>query len=299
MGQNIVGLLYGPPKVGKTVEMGYSFPRALFLAAPGALQSIQSTCGYTPQQREVRTIEDATKILKDPGLSAFDDLVIDDFSFMAEQTLADLEAKKVTGFKLWGRVREAVLTFRDALRFAKSNVWMNSWEVGPGRTEKGEFRRGGPQLSGNLREQVPAMCDLVLRVVHEARREPWPAVIRCSMDPNFVMGDRQDIVAQIEPAPMNLAELLRATGRTVVRRWDDQEAEVAALAAVLYNNPDRERELSGALYGKLLAAGQPRHRARWTVRDARDRALIRRDLEIAHSNFFAVAPPDAGLVPLA
>ena len=43
--------VYGPPGVGKTTDCGYSFPNALFLAAPGALKPLRSVCGYKPRSR--------------------------------------------------------------------------------------------------------------------------------------------------------------------------------------------------------------------------------------------------------
>ena len=114
MSDSKVVLTYGPSGVGKTTDQGYSFPRALFAAAPGALNSIESVCGYMPATTQVDTIEEATKLIKDVS-GKFDWLVIDDFSFMAEQTFSRLE-KKLSGFKLWGKLRDVALgTHREAV----------------------------------------------------------------------------------------------------------------------------------------------------------------------------------------
>ena len=123
MSESKVILTYGPSGVGKTTDQGYSFPRALFAAAPGALHSVQSVCGYMPATTQVDTIEGATKLIKEVA-GKFDWLVIDDFSFMAEQTFSRLE-RKYSGFKVWGALRDVALEFRDTARYAKVSVVMN------------------------------------------------------------------------------------------------------------------------------------------------------------------------------
>lgn len=288
-GETTVALGYGPSGVGKTTEQGYSFPRALFAAAPGALNSIKSTCGYYPAQTQVGSIEEATELIKAVA-NKFQWLVIDDFSFLAEQTFAGLERKK-KGFQLWGALRDVALDFRDTARYAKVNVIMNAWEQVPKVTPDGTKVRGGPMLSGRLPEQIPALCDIVVRAIHEPARQPWPAAYQCSMDPNWVMKDRFNIASQISPAPMNMAELLRAAGMDVPRHPDlpDQEETVEALA-------NHFEELTGValateanvMYKKLRDAGSAVSVARWTLRDALDRAEIRRALKKASDNFMSV-----------
>lgn len=287
--ESSVILGYGPSGIGKTTEQGYSFPCALFAAAPGALNSIKSTCGYHPAQTQVDTIEAATKLIKDVS-GKFHWLVIDDFSFLAEQTFAALE-KKRKGFQLWGALRDVALEFRDTARYSEVNVIMNAWEQVPKVTQDGSKVRGGPMLSGRLPEQIPALCDVVVRAIHEPGRQPWPAAYQCNMDPNWVMKDRFNIASQISPAPMNMAELLRAAGKEVPRHPDlpDQEETVEALATHFGALTGNERSIqANAFYTKLRESGTSATVARWTLRDALDRAEIRQALGKAADTFITV-----------
>ena len=215
--ETFVVIVYGPSGTGKTTDQGYSFPTALFGAAPGALSSIRSVCGYVPKSVEIATIQDATKLLKEAA-GKVKVLVIDDFSFMAEQTFALLE-KKYKNYDLWGKLRDVALEFRDQARYSKISVVMNAWEKAP-QMKDGIRVRGCPALSGRLPEQIPALCDVVLRASFDAKRKPWPAVYRCYLDPSWTMKDRFDIAPRIDPSPMNLAELLRAGGVSVERHTD-------------------------------------------------------------------------------
>ena len=285
MSESKVVLTYGPSGVGKTTDQGYSFPRALFAAAPGALNSIMSVCGYTPDRVAVDTIEDATALIKrEQGKR--DWIVIDDFSFMAEQTFSALEKKK-SGFKLWGALRDIALQFRDTARNANISVVMNAWEQPPKTNMSGAKVRGGPMLSGRLPEQIPAMCDLVLRASHDLKRQPWPAVYRCHLDPSWVMKDRFNVASEVDPCPMNLAEILRAAGTPVARHPDlpDQEELVSTLSDHFAQLDGPPAELANEVYTSLLGSGMAVNVARWTLRDALDRAEIRKALLLSRSTF--------------
>ena len=289
----VVVMAYGPSGVGKTTDMGYSFPKALFLAAPGALNSVESVCGYQPTRHFAATIGEATSAIEAVGASdKYDTVVIDDFSFMAEQTFADLESRKFTGFKLWGKLRDETIEFRNKSRSCGVNVIVNAWEQGPKVRDNGQRIKGGPMLSGRLPEQIPALCDIVVRAVYEERREPWPGAYRCFLSPDWTMKDRFDVAPHIDPCPMNLGELLRATaGVNPQRLWDDQEEQVEGLvsgdAPIFVGIPAQDKEQANEVYKALLASGQPPQKVRWTVRDALDRALIRRELAQARSTFFS------------
>ena len=287
--ESFVVLTFGPSGVGKTTDQGYSFPTALFAAAPGALASIRSVCGYVPARQEVSTLQDATKLLKSIS-GKFDVLVIDDFSFMAEQTFGRLE-KKYKGFELWGKLRDAALEFRDQARYSKVSVVMNAWEQDP-KVRNGVRVRGGPALSGRLPEQIPALCDVVLRAMHDLRRQPWPAVYRCHLDPSWIMKDRFNVASQIDPAPMNLGELLRAAGIPIKRHPDlpKQETQVEALAQFFLGQA-APADAANDIYHQLVESGTPVEVARWTLRDALDRTEIRKGLALARSTF--ITPTNA------
>lgn len=282
--KSIVVCTYGPSGIGKTTDQGFSFPRALFVAAPGALNSIKTTCGYMPATTPATTIMDTTKLIRQVA-DQFNTIVVDDFSFLAEQTFSALE-KKFKGFVLWGELRDAALEFRDVARYSGVDVILNCWEQGPKVAANGARVRGGPMLSGKLPEQIPAMCDLVLRAALAPARKPWGAVYRCSLDPNFIMKDRFNIVSVIDPAPMNLAEILRAGGIEIERHPDaqDQEEIVEKFSQKLQTLDNPTAQLND--YFKLLKGeGLSVPAARWILRDAIDRATIRKALDLANSEF--------------
>lgn len=283
--QPVVVCTYGPSGIGKSTDMGYSFPNALFIAAPGALNSVQSLCGYTPTSTWVNTIPEATELIKSAA-GTFHTVVIDDFSFLAEQTFSALE-KKYSGFRLWGELRDAALRFRDTSRMSGVNVVMNCWEQAPKSKPDGSRVRGGPMLSGRLPEQIPALCDVVLRAVHEPRNQPWPAVYRCNPDPSYVMKDRFHTASVADPAPMNLGEILRASGLNVPRlgSMNGQESDVEAIASNLTGVVKSDTPLLNEVYTSLVSSGKPVAAARWTLRDALDRAVLRRAKVQAEGTF--------------
>jgi hypothetical protein len=88
---------------------------------------------------------------------------------------------------------------------------------------------------------------------------------------------------------MNLAELLRAAGHIVVRHPDipKQEEYVAAIAADLSGDTLEDAEKANAYYKELRGSGIGANAVRWTVRDAMDRAVIRRCLD-QHDSVFLV-----------
>jgi hypothetical protein len=284
---SIVVCTYGPSGIGKTTDQGYSFPRALFVAAPGALNSVRSVCGYMPATVQIATIMDATKLIKTYSKD-YNTIVIDDFSFLSEQTFSTLE-KKFKGFLLWGELRDQALEFRDTARFSGVDVILNCWEQGPKVAANGGKLRGGPMLSGRLPEAIPAMCDLVLRATHEPQRKPWGAAYRCSPDPSYIMKDRFNIASLIDPAPMNLAEILRAANIPVERHPDapDQEEIVEGFTQKMMtlDNPVAQ---ANEFYKLLLDSGVAVPAARWILRDAMDRTNIRKALANVHSSFINV-----------
>lgn len=281
-------LTYGASGSGKTTDCGYSFPNALFIATRGACQSIQSTCGYTPTTTDCDTIQDATKLivqLKDKG---YDSVVVDDFSFLTEKTFAKLE-KKFKGFSLWGELRDVTLEFRNAARYAGVHVVLNCWEQAPKTRSDGSYVRGGPMLSGKLPEQLPAMCDLVLRCGRDANRKPWSGIYKCELSTQYVMKDRFNVCYNLNPIPMNLAEIIRSQGLQVSRlkglEW--QEDVVETYAQALATTDGDFITIVENLYTELISKGIDQKHARWTIRDVLDRSVIKRTFLTQQKRFFA------------
>lgn len=279
--------VYGPSGIGKTSDTGYSFPNGLFLAAPGALKPIPALCGYTPAQMPVETMDDATRAIEAAKVQGgYDAIVVDDFSFLAEQTMAAYE-KRYSGFRLFGALRDSVLAFRNAARFAGLHVIVTCWMKPPRMRDDGMRIRGGPDLTGKLPEQLPAMCDLVLRADHDPQRKPWHGIYRVNGGTDYVGKDRDH--GTPSPAPMNLGEILRHNGYAVSRakglEWQEQIVEEIA-QSLAAQDPKQDRELLEQVYSALLAQGRdPRH-VRWTVRDAWDRTALRRATATRNASFF-------------
>ena len=272
--------VYGAPGQGKTVDTGYSFPRALFVAAPGALKPIRALCGYDPdpQTRYAATMQDAEALITVAVQGGMDTIVIDDFSFLAEQTFNAIEQGYTgrNGYEKWGKLKEATLKFRNSARFAAINVVLTCWEKAPA-TKNGMLLRGGPKLPSDLPESMPAMCDLVLRCATDELRKPWAGVYRCSLDPNWIMKDRDAGCPVV--APMNLAEILRFNGYVIARHpglpW--QEECVALIAdAMLSTGGAQDAEIGRKAWGQLESKGYKTPHIVWTMRDAVDRVALRR-----------------------
>lgn len=267
--------------------MGYSFPNALFLAAPGALKPLPAVCGYEPAQMNVDTVDEVTAAIKQIAGKGFDAIVVDDFSFLAEQTMAAYE-KRYSGFKLFGALRDSTLNFRNAARYAGLHVAVNCWMRAPRTREDGSFVRGGPDLTGKLPEQLPAMCDLVLRGDIDLQRQPWVGIYRVSGGTDYVGKDRDH--GTPSPAPMNLGEILRHNGYTIprLRGLDWQEPVVAQVSAALVGaDPKQDKETLEKVYAMLLAEGHDPRYVRWTVRDSWDRAALKRATAFRNATFFA------------
>jgi len=268
---------YGPSGIGKTVDQLYSFPNGYFLSPPGALKPAHHVVGYVPDSDggEAKTIMDATKkVIEIAKGRKYDAVIVDDFSLLAENTVNVLE-KKLSGFKLWGAIRDYVLEFRDTARRCGMHVVMTAHESTP-RTTNGTFVRGGPRLPGRLPEDLPTACDLVLRAAFDQSRRGWHAHYRCTIDdPNWVTKDRHGVTP--DKAPMNTAEILREAGYHIARapglEW--QENIVSVLADALVETPNEQKALMAEAAAMCADHTDSDLHVRWVMRDALDRSLLK------------------------
>lgn len=294
----VLAMIYGPAGTGKTTDLCYSFPRALWIAAPGATAVAESVCGYTLQKPpvDIQSLDVAITLLeelqKNPTVRALvDALVIDDLTLYVDRTIRALSAQGIGGKdprQLWGVVRLKLLTLRDTARRAGIHVVMNSHE-GPPKIVNGARVRGGPALPGAGAELIPAACDVVLRGVPNPNIPiGWRVEYRCTVDDqDYVSKDRYNVTP--DHSPMNLGEILREQG-FVVRRlagleWQEEVVEKLAVAMVA-----RDLDLAFVREALALAFAESmkrqakstasevirERRAIWTQRDAFDRAVLRR-----------------------
>ena len=283
----ILACVYGPSSYGKTVDAGYAFPNGLFICKKGAVKSIESVCGYTPTTLPHTTLNAATQAIKDHGKSGqFDAIVIDEFDFLVEDTFRSYE-KRYTGFKLFGELRKSVMNFRNVTRESGVHVEIIALEKYPKIRDDGTKVRGGPALTGDLPEKVPAMCDLVLRAGRDPLRRPWPGIYRLDINSADWVGKDRDNGTP-DPAPMNLGEILRLNGYEISRHpsvpW--QEAMVNGITAEMLTNPEKDTETVTKWYSNLLEKKITAPIARWTVRDAWDRAVLYRSVHAKQQSFF-------------
>lgn len=291
----ILGVIYGPPKVGKTTDLGYSLPRALWLAAPGATAPLESVCGYTAMRPplDIEALDDAIKILeaiRSDGKKKLDidGIIIDDLTLYVDRTIRMLQSQGV-GSKdprqLWGAVRMKLLVMRDTARRAGVHVLMNTHEQGP-KVNSGTRVRGGPALPGAGAELIPAACDLVLRAVPNPANISigWRVNYRCTVeDQDYVSGDRYNVTPDY--SPMNIGEILRLQGFPIRRHpeMEWQEEIVAKVASALAGNLGDQTFVRKALdvaFSESMKRqpGIPTNiaerRAVWTQRDSYDRGIL-------------------------
>jgi hypothetical protein len=93
---------------------------------------------------------------------------------------------------------------------------------------------------------------------------------------------------------MNLGEILRAAGYEIPGPTPEHDQIVSSFASKLSGVPNDDREIIGALYTKLVDHYGDKA-ARWIVRDAFDRAVIRADLQAASQSFFGTKPSTSAL----
>jgi hypothetical protein len=132
------------------------------------------------------------------------------------------------------------------------------------------------------------MCDLVLRGSRDPLRKPWPGIYRVDVNSaDWISKDRDNSTP--DPAPMNLGEILRfhypiSRHKSVPQ----QEAIVEQIATTLLSGtPQDDPKIVTESYKALLSGGMLPTFARWTVRDAWDRALLRRAKAVREANFFS------------
>ena len=291
----LVIMAYGKSGSGKTTDALYSFSNGLFIASRGALLPAQHVCGYKPAEVDCPTIQDATKMLKELASKGaqYDAVVVDDFSYLAEKTFAQIEEKykrSNNAFAKFGELSRVALEFRDVARHMNCHVVLNCWEKPPG-TRNGQAVKGGPMLTGKLTEAIPSLCDVVYRCGFEPMRKPWAGVYKCDAKTvPYIMKDRTHIGTQLQTLPMNLAEILRAADYDISRlkglEWQEEFVETAA-QQMLETGGTNDHQIANTLYRTLLDKGVDFRVARWTLRDAMDRAVIRRGLALARQQFIA------------
>lgn len=290
--------VYGPSGWGKTSDCLYSFPDALFIAAPGALKPWHWIgLPYKPATAACSDIFQATELIKkEAPRGRYTAVVCDDWSLLSDATFSIIEKQfeKREARVMWGAVRAMLLTFRQACRDAGLHIVMNAHQRGPHLHEKKGYIMGGPMLPGTMPEDFPKSCDMVLRVQKEDSVPVWPFVYSGNEpSTDFVEKDRHGFVPPLTKiAPMNLGELLRLGfgvegGKWSIRRAKGLEWMEKVVEQVAGQLLKHGAATPGSAEQKaLLQQFEPLVRAKytqdtrlvnWIFRDAIARALLRRE----------------------
>jgi len=259
--------IYGPSGGGKTTDCIYLDPEALFLAGKGALKPAISVIQIEPKHArdDCDDLDAIVKaIIEERKKRRVRTLVIDDLSLAVKNTVAKLEGAKHTGWALWKALNRKLLQPGEGLlpvcRDMGIKVVFNCHDKAPGE----DGSPGGPNLPGQLLEELPRNIDMMLLMTADPSREPHGASYRCSLKhyPTWRTKDRHDVCW--ERTPPNLAEILRAAGYLIERpvgfEWLDNYVEHIA------------QQIAAAGFAGTMAV-KP---AAWILRDAMDRAEIRK-----------------------
>jgi hypothetical protein len=291
--QPVFVILFGAIKLGKSLDAVMSFPRARFIAAPGALKAAPGVAGFEPTDvRDVAGLPEMIKIVNETKPGMADALVVDDFTLYVKRQVASLERGGVNGYDLWGIIYRQVLELRETCRRCGLHVILTMHESPP-KMDNGIKLPGTVMLPGKqLPYDVPAAADMVLR----AQPMPsgmgnalgWPVVYRCDpTDPEWRTGDRNNVVPDM--SPMNLGEILRlvaretkapagfAPRRLAALEWHEPWVEKAAetIMAPGVRDLTHARAVIKALVGACLKKDPDERHALWAARDAWDRAVLR------------------------
>jgi hypothetical protein len=207
--------IYGPTKIGKTLDVCHCFRNALVLLTErGGLDSVQSNLGYTPDHVKLMSIENPFKeaidaldgaVKKALSTGKYKSIVLDTGSELADRLLDPLMTRHHNDARR--AYPECYRQFKAIIR--RLMAWSNLWlvvifhEAKPKTTEN-KYEKGGPKLPGALTEDVPSLFSTILRATYGDADD---RVYQCdALSSQCIMGDRFG-VADLEQ-PMDLRPLV-------------------------------------------------------------------------------------------
>jgi hypothetical protein len=178
---------------------------------------------------------------------------------------------------MWGVLDKLIFSVAQTASDCGIRVYMNFHTLEPSMDKKtGTFYPGGPDLSWKkLTPRIGYLFDLVQKTKKDPGRARWDALVECDeRNPRYTQKNR--LVDTLTEAPLNSAEMLRASGRTVTRypglEWMDGVAEKLA-ENILSGVP--EKEARAPAIAALTKLHNPKL-VRWALRDGTHRARLRR-----------------------
>jgi hypothetical protein len=277
-------LTYGEPKIGKTTDLGYTFPQGHFFApSASSLLPLRRIVGIAPKTAVVKDLTAVSQYVRahatDESISA---IVIDDIALLADEAINLWTANnpdKRNGWYPYQMIKQTCQELCVIARHAPWHLVLDSHERKPEVDENGIRTRGGPILPGKL--AGPALeknSSLILRAIVSdplvdkgASDDAWPVIYTCDVsDRNFTTGDRNGLA--LKKNPLNLREILFAGGVELPYATEWQAEEVAKLTALALEG----KLNSDALTGWQAALGEKATPALvdWILRDARARVFM-------------------------
>jgi len=194
--------IYGPPKIGKTLDVAATFSRAFFLLAdPGGLTSVKAHLGYTPPHVELINLDDPfgeimraidQQVVLDIKAGKHTAIVIDTMSELADRIL------NVEDRLSKGNARQSYpKTAQKIKAITRKLLMFPIWFVGifheqePIADESG-YIKGSLALPGSkLPFAIAGMFSTVIHAVAMPGMTDSGRVYTCnSVDPHWVSGDR-------------------------------------------------------------------------------------------------------------
>jgi hypothetical protein len=291
---------------GKTVDQVAAFPHALVFSITRELKSAITVLDYHPSVVEVHNLYEVDakvnelltlRAQKNKNALAYTAVIIDDISILAYKTeIALREGVRVNGnllkpkgWDLWTEQRNEALmisfTIAEKLKQAGVHCAVNG-HVRVGRTNNaGKFYRGGVDLATDLSETFTAGADMAAMIVEEPERL-WHQTLFMVKNHDAAWATKNRFSLP-EKVPSNTGELLRAAGYALPRPpgHESYESVVEQLAQYIgqafVNGAPMSRENLRAVLSEPTKqvssiVSNPLH-VRWIIRDAVDRAWIRRE----------------------
>lgn len=288
---------------GRTTDCVASFPRNLVFAMSRELKSPITVLGYHPQIVQVRHIYDVTvkarelltlRAKKDKNALYYTGVTVDDMTIMAYRTEQAIRTgtegvPKEKGWDIWTEQRcgalEIAIKLAEECKQEGLHFVVNGHERPAKTNNAGKFIRGGIDLATDLAETFSANCDLVAKVMPEEERL-WQRTVFFvkSFDSGWATKNRFSLPDKV---PSNMGEILRAAGYVLPRPvgMEKHEEYVEWLAGYLGTTFATGAAMTKAALQPVLAEPMkqlssaienPLH-VRWIVRDAVDRAWLRRE----------------------
>lgn len=291
--QQTPGLIatYGPMGSGKSSDLvATCLGDGAFLGASNGLQVGTTSFGVPAGLVESRTLqidrmEQVPEGIKFCASKGYRSVGIDDGTLLMKRTHLAAEesfalykngARVGVDMAMWGYLDRLIYEIAYAAAWCGMRVYINFHQREPSMDRNGVFYVGGPDLSWKkLTPRIGYHFDLVQQSIKDPERQRWDGKVKCDeRNPRYTQKNR--IVDTLTEAPLNTAEMLRASGRTVPRfkglEWMDDVAEKLA-ESILSGVPEAEAR---APFKEQLINNQAPKLIRWALRDGTHRARIRR-----------------------